>query len=198
MASVVAHADIILSATVQLENHNGGPDVLGLHGATLNVSATFSGSYIDRFGFPEADSTSDSLTITGASVGGTNGVYSEGVSGDGFGLGFYPTFNGQLQHGGPNNGFAIWNIGGIELLLFKLLNEVGGVNVGDPVQVAHFGTEVDVGPSLFHFVGLEDNTTYAIFNLAVNVTDTAAAPVPAPLALIALGLLCLALTGRRR
>ena len=69
-----------------------GPDPLGLDKATLTLNAGFDtiDTYVDLFGFPAIVADSDSLVISGASVAGTNGTYSETA-----GLAFFPTFDGQ-------------------------------------------------------------------------------------------------------
>jgi len=169
-----------------------GPDTLGLGGASFTFQASFNDTdtYVSRFGFPTMLSFDDSLTISGASVGSTNGTYNED-----FGLIFYPTYDGQF-YGGPTGGnSARWTVPGGLLELGNLSEPVGGVAVGDAVDVSHFGATEFSGGAAFRVFAT--STEYAVDNFSASAS-VVTVPEPSSLAILGLGGVGLALATTRR
>jgi hypothetical protein len=184
-------AQLVMTATFDLTLESG-PDVLGLNGASLSLAGTWDSvqTYIDRFGLPEADSLSDSLLITGASLASTNGTYIEPA-----GLGFYPTFEGQLFAGGPADGHMVHNINGTSFEIRNLLAEQSGINIGDTIDPSHFSTTLQTAFPVFSFSIAADGSTYSRLNLQVTASIV---PEPSSLILAAFGLIGLVVYGWRR
>jgi hypothetical protein len=191
----VCGAAIIADYTVDVQSVVG-LDPLGLSESTWNFMFDFSdtATYIDRFGFPAVDALSDSLTISGASVATSNGVYTEPV-----GIGFYPTFSsGQFHRGGPSNGNARYTIGSDTLTLIALVDPTIGANIGDTISVADFGTTltsgIDYHATVRDSITFQD-TDYLFSNLRSSITQTT---VPVPAAIYLLGAGFVGIAGLRR
>ena len=187
---------IVFEAEMELDLLRG-PDALGLDGAVVKYSVEFdtSQTYIELYGRPAVDSISDSLAISGASVTGTDGTYSEPD-----GIGFLPTYaSGQHAGGGVANGWARYAVNGRTLVLVGLTTPVSGVSVGDNVDVSHFSTTLLPGPfPKFNVVATSFEAEYGVVNFTASVSGTQPVPEPGTLALVSLGAIGFIANKRRR
>jgi hypothetical protein len=180
---------IVFTATGQLELEDG-PDTLGLDGASFTFQVTFSDTevYGDTFGFPFLASLSDSLQISGASVGGVDGTYTEPD-----GIAFYPEFSGQFYD--SNGAAAAYNVNGFTLEILYLSDTTGSAVIGGVVAEADFGL---VGaPSNHQFMMLDPFNLWNIVNFEAS-TQHFPTPIPVPAAALAIPALLGALGIRRR
>ena len=175
LCPTIVNGDSILftaEGDIALDN---GVDNIGLDGATFTFDVYFdsNGTYVDLFGLPAIASTSNLLTIAGASINSTNGSFSET-----FGVNFFPTFPGQFFGGPDGGGDAEFN--GTEIVLTgNLSDDVTGVGIGDQIDIAHFGTVLDDT-----FPGPIFSSTTGEFNV-VNFSVSASI-VPEPTSLFVL------------
>ena len=165
-----------------------GLDSLGLDGAHFVFTADFDSADVygdNGFGFPQANASADSLTITGSTGG--DGTYSSL-----FGVAFTPATPGQWKSLPPG--------GGLEFLLANDQNLIGqrfvddtnglGANVGDTIDPSHFGLTPDPDNPYWIIAPPDDQTSFAMENFNASV-------IPAPGAVATLGIACL-VAGRRR
>jgi hypothetical protein len=164
-----------------------GTDTLGLVGANLTLTATFDfpQNYVEEFAIPAVFSTSNALTISGASVGATNGTYTEPD-----GIHFFPTYPGQIWSG--IGLVPTYQVNGQEFTLEPFSDTVA-VNIGDPFNASHF-LSLD---SASYWVS--NTAIYGLENLDLNVTGgTSSVPEPATLTLLGLSALGTFARARRR
>jgi len=142
-----------LILTVSYKLTGGAPDTAGLNGATITFTATFANgtSYFDDGATPAAISSSHSLTISGASVGATNGVYTDP---EGFMYLYFTGFGGTFvdEPGGFGHTVTLPS-GDME---FTLGLEVAPVEpvIGAPVSASNFAMTSDpCCNSFFHTDG---------------------------------------------
>jgi hypothetical protein len=166
-----------------------GTDDLGLDGAHLTLSATFDfpQNYVDEFSYPAVPSTSNSLTISNASVSATNGGYTEPN-----GIHFFPTFDGQIWNGLGT--IATYQVNGQQLYLAPSSDTVN-VNIGDPFSASHFVSTFNLDAPWG-----SGTAQYSITAFDVTVTggDLTAVPAPATLPLLAAGAVVAFIRKRRQ
>jgi hypothetical protein len=79
-------------------------------------------------------------------------------------------------------------VNGSTLELFAPVDQVGGVNVGDQLDVAHFGTTPFIGALLTVFDDVGNTASYRLDGLEFSSTASGPVPEPATLCLLGLGL----------
>lgn len=173
-----------------------GVDTLGLNGATASFTAMFDDSvpYGNVSGLARSFTTSDLLTISGASVASSNGSFTASNT-----VRFFPTFDGQFFAVG---GFITYTFGAVPLMIGHLATPVSGVNPGDFMQVSDFGTTVAttlINPGCV-FCASTDTGLNIVTDSRYGVSSFSATVVPEPatVTMVGFGLVGLARLRRRR
>lgn len=190
MIGMAGQADADLVATVTFNaNLTSGSDTPGLNGSTITFVTSYdqNGLYVNKLSFPAINALQNSLTIAGASVAGTNGVYSSTN-----GIALFPTFVGQYFN---NSGSIVrFLVSGGEFRFNNLIQNVPGVTIGSTISPSDFGS---VGVS-YNLLSFSDGSQYEVSGLSVIVTTSSAVPEPSSVALGGMGVACVAAARWRR
>ncbi len=152
-----------------------GPDAAGLDGATLSIHAEFddAGVFVDNFGAPALEALTHTITIAGATVGSSNGVF---FNPDG--LFYFPT---------GYNGF--WDsIGGTMIAgpldSIRVTTNPGTVvpAIGDTISVDNLNTTV-IDPLSFPMTGLDGSMYDWVDGASLAIGTASAVPEPTTLAM---------------
>ncbi|MFK8028960.1 MAG: hypothetical protein AB8G18_01860 [Gammaproteobacteria bacterium] len=172
MSSGPAFAGTIVYDFVTTLELVSGPDTNGLNGATVSITASFDDSsvYVDLFGLPAIDSISHSITISGATVAASNGVF---VDPDG--LTYFPTFSNSFE----TNGGAFLAVGPLNLVAMETGPGAVVPLLGDTISLDHFNT-TDFDP---RDLLMESEVGFSTYSWADNASASVAAVVPVPAAL---------------
>ena len=184
LGPISAYATILYSASATIFAFTG-PDTLGLSGASFTLNATWDSAavYVDRFGTPAADALTHSFHISGASVGASNGPWT-----DPQGLAFSPTSFGQFFGGGPAGGHSEFVVNGTALQMWFLVEKTVGAFVGGPISPAHFGTNMEFILAPLYFSNIDDGSSYAMLEFLAGVSESNGGSVPEPTAIMLLGI----------
>jgi hypothetical protein len=191
--SAPAQAGLIIADFSTTLSLISGTDSVGLNGATVTLHAEFddASTFTDFFGFPTVLALTHTITISGASVAGSNGTFS-----DPEGLRYFPTFvNGFFDGAGSF-------LGGGPLMEIIMEMSDGSVipSNGDTISVDNFNTAnldpFDVPTRATDFSSY-DWSTAATLTITTR-PDVVAVPEPGTLGLIGLGMIGLAAVRRKK